>query len=246
MEAEKGDVPSIDRKEEENLSPFELLPREIKEKILERVIDETACLDEFKKFWRLKRVNKEFNSIFSSSYAERHFVKYPCWIAIHDDKQTSHKSGRAVAFVKISYPITRKDISYTKMTEYDDILNNGVKFVYSRHKILWDSISTFFRAKPFRIDLVFVDPLYATDQLISTIAELANQSSEETTVLIFPSCRDDGLDFDVHDEEELTDAFRKSYIKIVEGLLDVHAAGKIKLRFDKHFFDSELPDEWFL
>ncbi|CAI4231477.1 unnamed protein product [Auanema sp. JU1783] len=262
MEAEKGDVPSIHKKEEEDLSPFELLPRELKEKILERVIDETADLYEFQNFWSLKRVNKEFNSILNSNYAKRHFVKYPCWIKIRDYNDSvdekEKKSGRARALIEINYPIIREDISYDQMFDLHDVMSLSV-FEDSFHEIFWDSIPTFFRDKPFRIDLVFVEPLSSPDHLISTVLELVNQSSEKLYVLLSPSCCDDyDVDYliEIYDLDEdsdfdrdklildvgepdpdLLEAQHNSFRKIVTELLHLQKAGKIKILTDKHFFD---------
>ncbi|CAI4231484.1 unnamed protein product [Auanema sp. JU1783] len=252
MRAEEGDVPSIDKKVEENPCPFELLPREIKENILERVIDETAKFKEFKKFWRLKSVNKEFYSILNSNYAKRHFHKYPCWIRIRDHQFINEKSGRAMAVMSINCAINPKDTSSK---------NHKKNTVCTYHEIFFDEISEFFRAKPFRIDSILVDPLLSTDQLISTITELANQSSEKITVLFFPSCcrfhnsyRDadysfdpyfhvddqdfpEDLDFDTY-HPNILESYHNSFRKIMTELSDVEEAGRIRILFDRHFLSN--------
>ncbi|CAI4230706.1 unnamed protein product [Auanema sp. JU1783] len=62
-----------DVEEPNQLSEFELLPLEIKLMLLQYVFDGVSTHSEHERFWGMKLVNREFNSILSSDYAKRHF-----------------------------------------------------------------------------------------------------------------------------------------------------------------------------
>ncbi|CAI4230362.1 unnamed protein product [Auanema sp. JU1783] len=139
--------------------------------ILERVIDETAGFDDFKKFWRLRLVNKEFNSIFSSDYAHRHFPKRP-------------------SFMEIRFLIElRDDASCASFSWLDEVPEEVAeeaaeevagKTVSRLSNIKWEDVPGYFRGKPFRINSVEVTRYCGRPASLIThaIRELANQASE--------------------------------------------------------------------
>ncbi|CAI4230462.1 unnamed protein product [Auanema sp. JU1783] len=152
--------------QEDGRFPFELLPHEIKEMILERVIDETADFDDFQKFWRLKLVNKEFNSILSSNYARRHFPKY-----------------------RFEFMFRKHDIE-NHVNMY--IIANGFpKYepgqLFKKHiEIKWEDVPRYFKDKPFRIRFLDIEAVCAVlnDHMVPALKELANQTSESVSVRV--------------------------------------------------------------
>ncbi|CAI4231465.1 unnamed protein product [Auanema sp. JU1783] len=236
--------------------PFEFLPREIKEKILERVMDETADFDEFKKFWRLKRVNKEFYSILNSNYAKRHFLKYPCWLVFDaiqvypgtDEETTSDEVQMTVYWPRTPCRPCKpfrpwrsyrgEHIFHDKKIVYDDVRRGYSQFVRSSHLLRWRDVPRYLRDKPFRIDLVQIVPFVSTVHMLPTIVELANQATESFGVAFRPVDQDNhandsssahSLTRSVH-EHHLTEFF---WPFVIGTLKEVEKTGKI-------FFDFKI------
>ncbi|CAI4230315.1 unnamed protein product [Auanema sp. JU1783] len=162
--------------QEDDRFPFELLPHEIKEMILERVIDETSDIDDFKKFWSLKRVNKEFNSILSSNYARRHFLSYPIAIfLLHIHNLESHV--------------------FMHITVTDEFINGNLPIQFFNPKSIrleiedemkWEEFPRYLKDKPFRIGFLQIGPDcdVSNAHMIRALRELANQTSEAIEELV--------------------------------------------------------------
>ncbi|CAI4231439.1 unnamed protein product [Auanema sp. JU1783] len=162
---------SADENQGDDLSPFELLPREIRLKILELVVEEIEHFIVFKWFWRLRRVNKEFYSMFRSDYAKQHFLKWPCSVYFNDcfiEYQVN---------VYIHWPI-----SYTKMqtkSVLDPTHEIQVKSEKGRLMLRTIELPKYFKDKPFDIAYTRIHTTCPGDETVPSILKMANQTSEK-------------------------------------------------------------------
>ncbi|CAI4220704.1 unnamed protein product, partial [Auanema sp. JU1783] len=144
----------------EHSSVFELLSREV---ILKRVIDGASCYSHMKKFWSLKRVNKEFYAIFSSDHAKRTF-KWSCSI-------------------KIIQPCWRAD--YMRFIHLITIQTYFMgEFVEEYCRLPWADIGKYLRQKSYGVKSFTIGEVFLIEDWFSTFAEIANQTSDKWSLRI--------------------------------------------------------------
>ncbi|CAI4230470.1 unnamed protein product [Auanema sp. JU1783] len=217
---------------EEHLSEFNLLPREIKEMILGRVAEDTANFFDFKNFWRLRLVNKEFYSILNSKHVRRFSVKCPCWILFRQH----HIENVASMVVRFPIDFTRKYRNFEIVL--DDSYASYSQFEKKELEMDWKDVPGYFRERPFRIDLVVIEPYISTAHMIPALRELANQTSETLQVKIMFLHLDqvEQLNLRSYAHAYHFGFYREEFLQnVLNELKDIVKAGKINIGFDSEY-----------
>ncbi|CAI4230577.1 unnamed protein product [Auanema sp. JU1783] len=242
MVTEEEGVAFTDRQEGDEVSQFNLIPIEIKEMILKKAGEGITNFCDFKKFWSLSGVNKEFYLIFSSNYAQRHFIKFPCRIRLYPSDWGKILSGDdddltfSVGIFRLNPTSGCDEEKYVRLTDTDYWRN---EFLSASDRMYCHEIPKYLRDHHFRVDFVTIEPSISTNNIISLVLELAKQASHKIGVFVSVMQKHMYPFLFYLPDAELSNMgllYKYSSKKVKDELNDLHEAGKIDLVFDIEVF----------